>query len=181
MKRSYKKILGQPFIKGFSGFYQSAESDITSIAVAYYLLISIFPLMLIAANILPYFQFVLPRFFFLSLQKSLASLLISNSGTDDFLSVLTKPSTGLLSFSIISALWIFSQSIAYLQKPITRVMGWKRSVVLSGGRLFSFLISFALQGLFGLSPILSMFGKMIVRYLYRTFSFDRTIYVRLLI
>ncbi len=48
------------------------------------------------------------------------------------------------------------------------------------GRLFSFLISFALQGLFGLSLILSMFGKMIVRYLYRTFSFDRTIYVRLL-
>ena len=59
-------------------------------------------------------------------------------------------------------------------------MGWKRSVVLSGGRLFSFLISFALQGLFGLSLILSMFGKMIVRYLYQTFSFDRTIYVRLL-
>ena len=48
------------------------------------------------------------------------------------------------------------------------------------GRLFSFLISFALQGLFGLSLILSMFGKMIVRYLYQTFSFDRTIYVRLL-
>ena len=50
-------------------------------------------------------------------------------------------------------------------------------VYCSGGRLASFLISFALQGLFGLSLILSMFGKMIVRYLYRTFSFDRTIYL----
>ena len=51
MKKVLQKILGQPFIKGFVRFYQSAESDITSIAVAYYLLISIFPLMLIAANI----------------------------------------------------------------------------------------------------------------------------------
>ena len=63
--------------------------------------------------------------------------------------------------------------------PITRVMGWKRAWYYLG-TTFSFLISFALQGLFGLSLILSMFGKMIVRYLYRTFSFDRTIYVRLL-
>ena len=55
MKKVLQKVLGQPFIKGFVRFYQSAESDITSIAVAYYLLISIFPLMLIAANILPYF------------------------------------------------------------------------------------------------------------------------------
>ena len=35
MKKSYK-VLDQPFIKGFVRFYQSAESDITSIAVAYY-------------------------------------------------------------------------------------------------------------------------------------------------
>ena len=52
MKKILQKVLGQPFIKGFVLFYQSAESDITSIAVAYYLLISIFPLMLIAATIL---------------------------------------------------------------------------------------------------------------------------------
>ena len=49
MKKVLQKVLEQPFIKGFVRFYQSAESDITSIAVAYYLLISIFPLMLIAA------------------------------------------------------------------------------------------------------------------------------------
>ena len=53
MKKVLQKMFDQPFIKGFVRFYQSSESDITSIAVAYYLLISIFPLMLIAANILP--------------------------------------------------------------------------------------------------------------------------------
>ena len=144
MKKVLQKILVQPFIKGFVRFYQSAESDITSIAVAYYLLISIFPLMLIAANILPYFH-IRPTQILLSLQKVLPASLY-RIVAQMISSVLTKPSTGLLSFSIISALWI----------------------------------SFALQGLFGLSLILSMFGKMIVRYLYKTFSFDRTIYVRLL-
>ena len=44
-----KKVLQKVFwishlLKGLQWFYQSAESDITSIAVAYYLLISIFPL-----------------------------------------------------------------------------------------------------------------------------------------
>ena len=42
MKKVLQKVLEQPFIKGFVRFYQSAESDITSIAVAYYLLISPF-------------------------------------------------------------------------------------------------------------------------------------------
>ena len=62
-------------------------------------------------------------------------------------SVLTKPSTGLLSFSIISALWIFSQSIAYLQKAYNKSYGVEKERGIIWGRLFSFLISFALQGL----------------------------------
>ena len=178
MKKVLQKVLGQPFIKGFVRFYQSAESDITSIAVAYYLLISIFPLMLIAANILPYFH-IRPTQILLSLQKVLPASLY-RIVAQMISSVLTKPSTGLLSFSIISALWIFSQSIAYLQKAYNKSYGVEKERGIIWGRLLSFLISFALQGLFGLSLILSMFGKMIVRYLYQTFSFDRTIYVRLL-
>ena len=68
MKKVLQKVLEQPFIKGFVRFYQSAESDITSIAVAYYLLISIFPSHSDSSK----------------LTESFASLLISNSGTDDF-------------------------------------------------------------------------------------------------
>ena len=102
MKKVLQKVLGQPFIKGFVRFYQSAESDITSIAVAYYLLISIFPLMLIAANILPYFH-IRPTQILLSLQKVLPASLY-RIVAQMISSVLTKPSTGLLSFSIISAL-----------------------------------------------------------------------------
>ena len=51
-----KKIRENEFLRAFFHFYQASEADITSIAVAYYFLISIFPLLLIAANILPYFQ-----------------------------------------------------------------------------------------------------------------------------
>ena len=83
MKKVLQKILGQPFIKGFVRFYQSAESDITSIAVAYYLLISHFPFDADCSQysaLLSYSSY--PDSF--ELTKSLASLLISNSGTDDF-------------------------------------------------------------------------------------------------
>ncbi len=51
--RSYKKYWDTIY-KGLRAILSRVQGDITSIAVAYYLLISIFPLMLIG-NILPYF------------------------------------------------------------------------------------------------------------------------------
>ena len=77
-------------------------------------------------------------------------------------SVLTKPSTGLLSFSIISALWVSSQCIAYLQRAFNKSYGVEKERGIIWSRIFSVLISFALQGLFGLSLLLTMFGRMII-------------------
>ena len=56
MKKWIERVRKNQFLGAFLGFYQSAETDITSIAVAYYSLISVFPLLLILVNILPYFQ-----------------------------------------------------------------------------------------------------------------------------
>ena len=64
-------------------FYMASESDITSIAVAYYLLISILPLLLIAANILPYFK-IRPTQIFINPARSLAGFYVSNRPTSDF-------------------------------------------------------------------------------------------------
>ena len=51
MKKFGTKIGQNPFLQAFFRFYQASEIDLTSIAVAYYLLISIFPLLLIVVNI----------------------------------------------------------------------------------------------------------------------------------
>ena len=62
MKKFVSKIGQNPFLQSFFKFYQASEIDLTSIAVAYYLLISIFPLLLIVVNILPYFQIPIAEF-----------------------------------------------------------------------------------------------------------------------
>ena len=122
--KKFLKWLGQrPFIKGFLRFYMASESDITSIAVAYYLLISILPLLLIAANILPYFQ-IRPTQILLTLREVLPASMY-RIVLQVISSVLTKPSTGLLSFSIISektALKGFSQAeILQLEKWLAKM------------------------------------------------------------
>ena len=178
MKKFIKWLLERPCIKGVMRFYMASESDITSIAVAYYLLISILPLLLIAANILPYFK-IRPTQILLTLREVLPASMY-RIVLQVISSVLTKPSTGLLSFSIISALWVSSQCIAYLQRAFNKSYGVEKERGIIWSRIFSVLISFALQGLFGLSLLLTMFGRMIIRSVYQFFEFDESLYIRLL-
>ncbi|MGC4431092.1 YihY/virulence factor BrkB family protein, partial [Streptococcus suis] len=46
--------LNYPPLQVYLKHYQSAEMDLSAIAVAYYLLLTAFPLVVIAANIFPY-------------------------------------------------------------------------------------------------------------------------------
>ena len=52
--------LNYPPLQVYLKHYRSAEIDLSSIAVAYYLLLTIFPLIVIAANIFPYLDIDLP-------------------------------------------------------------------------------------------------------------------------
>ena len=56
MKKIVEKLKQQQFLRAFIEFYDKSEIGMTSIAVAYYFLISALPLLLVLANILPYFQ-----------------------------------------------------------------------------------------------------------------------------
>ena len=173
-----KKIRENEFLRAFFHFYQASEADITSIAVAYYFLISIFPLLLIAANILPYFQ-IQPDELLVALKDLLPEslyLTIAKVVRD----VLTKPSTGLLSISILSALWTFSQSMTFLQKAFNKCYGTKQGRGLIWERIFAFIMSLGLQVLLGLSLVLTLFGRMLVGILYNFWQFDRGLYQQLL-
>ena len=129
MKKFIKWLLERPFIKGFMRFYMASESDITSIAVAYYLLISILPLLLIAANILPYFK-IRPTQILLTLREVLPASMY-RIVLQVISSVLTKPSTGLASLSFLhygSPL----NALPTCKGPLIRVMEWRRKGGLSG-------------------------------------------------
>ena len=42
MKKWWKELMDRPLLKAFLHYYQASDSELTSVAVAYYWLISIF-------------------------------------------------------------------------------------------------------------------------------------------
>lgn len=149
MRKFGTKIGKNPFLQAFFRFYQASEIDLTSIAVAYYLLISIFPLLLIVVNILPYFR--IPIAEFLEAIEGVLPESLYEMIAKVIRNVLTQPSSGLLSFSILSALWAFSQSMSFLQKAFNKAYGVAKDRGIISHRLFSLVMSIGLQLLFAFS------------------------------
>lgn len=174
MKRIIRGVQENSFIKAFFNAYQSSEISMTSIAVAYYFLISIFPLLLIISNILPFFQIQIVSL--LSLLQDLLPDSIYQQIISLASAVLDRPSTGLLSVSILSALWTFSQTMTYLQKAFNKVYGIEKGRGIIWTRLFSFLFSLSLQILFIFSLLLALFGRMVLTFIYSTWQFNDQLY-----
>ncbi|MFS9155393.1 YihY/virulence factor BrkB family protein [Streptococcus infantis] len=163
MKKLWKQLTDKPLLKAFLHYYQASDSELTSVAVAYYWLISIFPLLMIVVNILPYFQIPISNFL-LTIKEFLPDTIyevVAKIARE----VLTQPSTGLLSFAILSALWTFSKSMDFLQKAFNKAYGVAKNRGIISHQLMSLLVSFGLQILFALALFLSMFGHMLLDFL----------------
>lgn len=163
MKKLWKQLTNRPLLKAFLHYYHVSDIELTSVAVAYYWLISIFPLLMIAVNILPYFQ--IPISNFLLTIKDFLPDTIYEVVAKIAKEVLTQPSTGLLSFAILSALWTFSKSMDFLQKAFNKAYGVAKNRGIISHQLMSLLVSFGLQILFALALFLSMFGHMLLDFL----------------
>ena len=163
MKKLWKQLIDRPLLKSFMHYYQASDSELTSVAVAYYWLISIFPLLMIVVNILPYFQIPISNFL-LTIKEFLPDT-IYEVVAKIVREVLTQPSTGLLSFAILSALWTFSKSMDFLQKAFNKAYGVAKNRGIISHQLMSLLVSFGLQILFALALFLSMFGHMLLNFL----------------
>ena len=160
MKKWWNELIDNPLLKAFLHYYQASDSELTSVAVAYYWLISIFPLLLVVVNILPYFQ--IPVGEFLGFMKDVLPPSLYEGVEKIAREVLTQPSTGLLSFSVLSALWSFSKSMNFLQKAFNKAYGVEKSRGLISHQMVSLLVSFGLQILFALALFLSVFGRMLL-------------------
>ena len=160
MKKLWKQLTDRPLLKAFLHYYQASDSELTSVAVAYYWLISIFPLLMIVVNILPYFQIPISNFL-LTIKEFLPDT-IYEVVAKIVREVLTQPSTGLLSFAILSALWTFSKSMNFLQKAFNKAYGIAKNRGIISHQLMSLLVSLGLQILFALALFLSMFGHMLL-------------------
>ncbi|BAK21262.1 YihY/virulence factor BrkB family protein [Melissococcus plutonius] len=100
-----------------------SEIGNTSVIVAYYLLLSLFPLLIAIGNLLPYLNInpnhVLPYL------AEIVPESIYHDLEPAFLSLLTRRSGGLLSVSALTALWSASQSINALQIAMNKAYGVK--------------------------------------------------------
>ncbi len=118
---------------------------------------------MIVVNILPYFQIPISNFL-LTIKEFLPDTIyevVAKIARE----VLTQPSTGLLSFAILSALWTFSKSMDFLQKAFNKAYGVAKNRGIISHQLMSLLVSFGLQILFALALFLSMFGHMLLDFL----------------
>ena len=177
MKKWWKELIDRPLLKAFLHYYQASDSELTSVAVAYYWLISIFPLLLVVINILPYFQ--IPVSNFLNVTNGFLPDTVYDVVAKIVMEVLTQPSTGLLSFAVLSALWTFSKSMNFLQKAFNKAYGVAKSRGLIYQQLMSLLVSFGLQILFALALFLSVFGRILLDFLKNYWQSDNPIFVYL--
>ena len=129
-----QKILGQPFIKGFVRFYQSAESDITSSGGLLFADLH-FPFDADCSNILPYFQ-IRPTRILLSLQKFLPASLYRIVAQMIWVSWpnLRQGTEFLDYFCFVDLL----RALPTSKKAYNKSYGVEKSVVLSGGDSLAF-------------------------------------------
>ena len=178
MKKIWNKCWSNPYIATFMKFFNQSESDVTGISVAYYLLIGILPLLLILANLLPYLQINQSDILRILKDTVPDSLYPTVSGI--VLDMISRPSTGLLSISILSALWTFSNSITMLQKAFDKAYGVQEGRNIIWSRILSFLMGLALQLVLGFSIFLTLFGRSLLEILHRYWDFNQEVYRNLL-
>ncbi|WP_155972573.1 YihY/virulence factor BrkB family protein [Streptococcus ruminantium] len=158
------------FCSTFFSLYQSSDIDVTSVAVAYYLLISIFPVLLTLANLLPYFPFDIDLI--LTVLADFVPERLYPSVSDFVVSVLTKPSTSWLGISIATTLWTLSCSMTILQKAVNKAYGINKHRDFIIGRLIGIFLGIGLQVIIILSITLLTFGQVILSSIDKLFHFE---------
>lgn len=149
MKAVLKKLKGflswQP-LQVFRTHYQSAEMELSSVAVAYYLMLTAFPLLIIVANIFPYLPINLADLLTLMEENLPEQVYQFSKGV--VLDVFAKPASGILGLASLTGFWTMTKSLSSLQKAVNKVyeVGDDRDFVISHliGLLTSLLILFLL-------------------------------------
>lgn len=158
------------FVTSFLDFYQSAELDLTGVAVAYYLIISVFPILLTLANLLPYLQIDVKQI--LEVLAEVFPEKLYPTAADMVVSILTRPSSSWLGIAIVTTLWTLSKSMAALQKAVNKAYGvdQHRDFIIS--RAVGMFLGIGLQGIIIFSVMMLAFGKTLLQLLSTKFHFD---------
>lgn len=143
--------------------YQEAEVTNSSVVIAYYLLLSFFPIVIIIGNllpllnldintILPYFATIIPEAIYKEITETIHRLLTSSS-------------SGMLSFGIIAAFWAASKGMNAMQVSMNKAYGVEPRKNMFVIRLASLAFTLILVlGIVALVLVFS-FGQVVLNYL----------------
>ena len=153
------------FIETTQSHMVTAEIGNSSVVVAYYLLLSLFPLLIAVGNVLPYLRIdpnsVLP-YIAEAIPKAIRSLLTQRSG-------------GLLSVSALAAFWSASQSINALQNAMNKAFGVEQRKNFILVRVVSFLVILLFMvAIVGVVVILGL-GQYIIELLQPIFHYSTSV------
>lgn len=164
MIRWFKRVkqnekIGQ-FIEIASNRISTSDIGNTSVVVAYYLLLSLFPLLIAVGNILPFLS-INPNTILPYLQEMIPSQIYDFIGPA-IKDLLTQGSGKLLSVSALGALWSASQSINGLQTAMNRAYGVEQRSNFIIVRIVSFfVIIFFMISIVGVFLVMGI-GKVIL-------------------
>ncbi|ONH62810.1 Ribonuclease BN-like family protein [Streptococcus parauberis] len=144
-------------IKAFLRHFQSAEMDLSSIAVAYYLILTVFPLIVIAANIFPYLNIDIRDL--LQLMKQSLPNDIYQSARSVVINIFSKPAGGVLGVATFTGLWTMSKSLTSLQRAINKAYDASPHRDFLLGHLVGLLASIFILFLLAFVLIFSTFSK----------------------
>ena len=166
-KKETKKVL-KKFSLILIQKYREAEVWNSGAIISYYFLLSVFPIIIVVGNILPYLRLdiaellpyienVVPSYFFDQIEHLLMNWF-------------TKSSSGILSLAVVGALWSASRGMNAMQVSMNKAYGVepRRNIVII--RLFSLILTTVLILMIMVLVIIFGFGQLILEYITPVFE-----------
>lgn len=172
------------FIKGFINDVKLADVSSSGAQLAYFFLLSLFPLLLFILTLLPFLNLpqeqvftileeILPEQIFTLIESTIRDVLDSRNG-------------GLLSVGIIATLWSASNGVNALVKSLNRSYGMEETRPFIIARGMSLIFTVLLIILVIVALILPVFGRVIGEFFFNILGFDEILltawnYIRLIL
>ncbi|WP_201714924.1 YihY/virulence factor BrkB family protein [Rossellomorea arthrocnemi] len=164
-------------VKGWKGFSKSlfaniSTNDVTGLAaqIAYYFLLSLFPLLIFIVTLLPYLP--VEQGDILGLVRDFAPGETMSMIEETLQDVMSNRNSGLLSVSIIATIWSASNGMNAIVKSLNRAYDVEETRSFIATRLMSILLTFAMILIFVIALLLPVFGKQIGLFLFSQFGFS---------
>jgi len=152
-------------------WHRIEEDDLPGLSaqLAYFFLLSLFPLLIVLFTLLPYFP--IPHQDMLGMIKDFAPAEAMDLIEKNVHDVMNRRNGGLLSFGIIGTIWSASNGINAIVRAFNKAYDVKESRSFIVSRGMAVLLTFGMIFVFLLAIILPIFGKRIGLFLFATLGY----------